>query len=78
MQNMIRLKIGGKEYNCFFSINRESKDFEGISLRDPAGEPLLEIYDDELDAIKDVIAQEIILTSFELQSAMKAGTFLPC
>lgn len=78
MQNMIRLKIGGKEYDCFFSINRESKDFESISFRDPAGESLLAIFDDELEAIKDVIAQEIILTSFELQNAMKAGTFLPC
>lgn len=78
MQNMIRLKVSGVEYNCFFSINRESKDFESISLRDANNEPLLTIYEDQLEAIKDVIAQEIILTSYEVQSAMKAGTFLPC
>lgn len=78
MQNMVTLYKGDALYKVFFDTNRETQDFENIRIRDASGEPLLVVNREELDAIKDCIAQEIILATMDLAAEFKAGTVLPC
>lgn len=78
MQNMISVARGSKTYRVFFDANMETKDFENIRVRDEHNEPVLTLYREDIDALKDLIAEEVILATMELAAEFKAGTIVRC
>ena len=78
MQNMIQLQRQGKLFNVFFDANRDTHDFENIRVREVGGEPLLVVTRQDMEAIKELIAEEIILATLQLASRFKSGDAVHC
>jgi hypothetical protein len=78
MQNMISVARGPKTYRVFFDTNMDTKDFENIRVRDEYNEPVLTLHREDITALKDLIAEEIILATMELAAEFKAGTIVRC
>lgn len=75
MDSMIRVEKNGKPFRVFFTINRERQDFENIRVRDGENKPLTIMHRDDIEALKDIIAQEIIVATGQL--AAMYGDRLP-
>lgn len=73
MQNMISVARGPKAFRVFFDVNREAMDFDNISVRDESNEPVLTLHRADIDALKDIIAAEVILAATEAAAMFKGG-----
>lgn len=76
MQNMISVNRGIKSYRVFFDVNREKMDFDNIKVRDEHNQPVLTLHREDIDALKDLIAEEVILAAAEATAMIKAGNVL--
>lgn len=76
MQNMISVNRGIKSFRVFFDVNRDKMDFDNIRVRDEYGEPVLTLHRQDIDALKDLIAEEVILAAEEMTQMIKAGNVL--
>ena len=78
MQNMISVARGEQTFKVFFDMNRETQDFENINVRDGNGEPVLTLYRADIEALKELIAEEVILATVQLTAAFKSGNINRC
>lgn len=76
MDNMISVLKDDRHFRVFFNINRERQDFENIRVRDSNNEPVLTLRAPDIEALKDIIAEEVILATMQATNAFKDGTFL--
>lgn len=76
MQNMISVNRGPKAYRVFFDVNREAMDFDNIAVHDERNEPVRSLQPQDIEALKDIIAQEVILAAMEATAMVKAGNVL--
>jgi len=76
MQNMISVNRGPKSYRVFFNVNRESMDFDNIAVHDEWDEPVRSLQPQDIEALKDIIAQEVILATMEVAAMFKSGNVL--
>jgi hypothetical protein len=74
---MIQLTKGSKNFHIFFDIDLDSQDFTNIKVRDSEGEITPSLYEKELETIKDLIAEEILLAELEARAEQfKTNTFV--
>lgn len=73
MQSMIRVNRGSKTYRVFFDSNLDTQDFENIRIRDEKGEPPLALTSGDIESLKDLIAQEVILATLTAANFYKGG-----
>lgn len=72
MQNMISVNRGPKSYSVLFDINNESQDFENIRVQ-AHGEPPLALKPHDIEALKDIIAAEVIVAVASAAALYKEG-----
>jgi len=72
MQNMIRVNRGPKSYSVLFDISNELKDVENIRVQ-AHGEPPLALKPHDIEVLKDIIAQEVIVAVASATALYKAG-----
>jgi len=78
MQNMISVARGQQTFKVFFDMNRETQDLENINVREGNGEPVLTLYRADIEALKELIAEEVILATVQLTAAFKSGNINRC
>lgn len=73
MENFITFQRYGRSVNCYFTVNPESKDFDGIRVVDNMGESI-SLTDADIEKLKDLIAEDIVFAAMEYKTLLAAGT----
>ena len=73
MENLITYKRNGRDVNCYFTVNPDSKDFDDIRVIDSMGERV-NLTPGDIEKLKDLIAEDIVFAAMEYKTLIAAGT----
>ena len=72
MENFTTFQRYGRTVSCYFTINPESKDFEGIRVVDAFGQPVpLEPAD--VEVLKDLLTEDVVFATMQFQAMIAHG-----
>ena len=72
MENLTTFQRYGRTVSCYFRINPESKEFEGIRVVDGFGQPVT-LEPADLEALKDLLTEDVVFATMQFQHLIAHG-----
>lgn len=72
MENLTTFQRFGRTVSCYFRINPDTKDFEGIRVVDRFGAPVT-LEPADLEALKDLLTEDVVFATMQFQSMIAQG-----
>jgi hypothetical protein len=72
MENLTTFKRYGRTVSCYFTINPDTKDFEGIRVIDGFGQPVT-LNADDTEKLKDLLTEDMVFATIQFQDMIAQG-----